>query len=190
MLVSEKVVERGMVVWHIVFAAGVLLLLSRGDITLFRWLLAMGFGLDLGSRFLLNRLYRRSQRKTARPENAGDDVVLVAGVVGTLVFRTDFFIQQCYFILLIDVLFLGKTFLSLVKFRRIVDFHTYTGRVAGFSQIVFLLLLFFLPEPLRVVFYITVVLTLVSLVEQLILLSQTETRHDPYLPATPSTRIT
>ena len=178
MILRIKIIEKGMLVWHIVFAIWVLFTMSAGNLRLFRWLLALGFGLDLVSRLVLYRLYRRAERRTAWAESAGDDVVLAAGVVGMLVFKTEFFIQQCYIILLVDILFLGKTFLSLAKFRKIIDCHTFAGSVASFSQIVFLLLLFFLPKLPSGVFYLTAALTLFSLVEQLVIIRRLEPRHN------------
>ena len=49
------------------------------------------------------------------------------------------------------------------------SFHTYGAKIATIFQGIFLLLFFFLTEPLSVLFYITVIITALDLIEEIIL---------------------
>jgi CDP-diacylglycerol--glycerol-3-phosphate 3-phosphatidyltransferase len=49
------------------------------------------------------------------------------------------------------------------------NFHTYAAKMAAVLQGVFLLLLFFLDEPVYPLFYLAVAVTAIDLVEEIIL---------------------
>jgi len=159
--------RKSMMIWHVIFAIGMINVLRGGNPHSFTWLLATGLMLDLAGNWLLFRLHRSAGIKNHLHGNIGDDLALAAGVIGILIFKRDFFIRECYFILLIDFLFLTKTFLMAAKFRDNIDIHTSLGRLTTMSQAAFLLLLFFLPEPPYGLFYWTATLTLLKLIQDI-----------------------
>jgi cardiolipin synthase len=60
---------------------------------------------------------------------------------------------------------------ALVRYGRQTSFHTLLAKVAAVLQAAFLLLLFFLPQPLIILFYVTAAVTALDLVEETILVA-------------------
>ena len=66
-------------------------------------------------------------------------------------------------------LFGFQTIYAFVQYGKLSSFHTYAAKFASILQGSFLLLLFFLREPVYWLFYIAAVATIADLVEEIIL---------------------
>ena len=55
------------------------------------------------------------------------------------------------------------------KYGKVSNFHTYLAKAAAVFQGIFLILIFFLPEPPLALFYAAVIITIIDLIEEIIL---------------------
>ncbi len=60
--------------------------------------------------------------------------------------------------------------LALVRYRRLTSFHTYGAKTAALLQGIFLILLFFLPQPVYFLFYLALAVTGLELLEEITLI--------------------
>ena len=54
-----------------------------------------------------------------------------------------------------------------MRYGKISSFHTYSAKIAAVFQAVFLLLFFFLPRPIYILFYLTATITIIDLAEEI-----------------------
>ena len=94
---------------------------------------------------------------------------MLAGLIGMIVFKPEFLREEYILILVVIVLFLIQLTLALVKYRKITTFHTYSAKVAAILQGSFLILFFFLPEPLYPLFYAALFVTALDIIEEITL---------------------
>jgi CDP-diacylglycerol--glycerol-3-phosphate 3-phosphatidyltransferase len=66
-------------------------------------------------------------------------------------------------------LYITEMVISLIKFRKLSDFHTYIAKLAALLQGSYLILLFFTERPLTPLFYAAVFVTMLDLIEEIIL---------------------
>ena len=142
------------------------IIIDRQDI--FKWLLACSFFTDaidgvLARKFLVTSLFG------AKIDSIGDDLTVLAGLIGMIVFKPEFLREEYILILVVIVLFLIQLTLALVKYRKITTFHTYSAKVAAILQGSFLILFFFLPEPLYPLFYAALFVTALDIIEEITL---------------------
>lgn len=144
----------------------VLLLLKESN--LFRWLLVLSFFTDMidGS---LARKFKVTSIMGSRLDSMADDLTIVAGIVGAILLKTTFLQEQLYHIIPIIVLFLIQVTLALIRYKKFSSFHTRAAKLAALLQGVFLILLFFLEKPPLLLFYITLLVTGIDLMEEIIL---------------------
>ena len=105
----------------------------------------------------------------SRIDSVADDLTVLMAVIGLVVWEQGFVVQEFTFIILLFAVYLVQLISALVKYGRITSFHTYLAKLAAVLQAVFLILVFFLPEWPLTLFYVTVVVTVVELVEEIIL---------------------
>ena len=58
---------------------------------------------------------------------------------------------------------------AFIRYGAITSFHTYLAKLAAILQGSFLILAFFLPEPVLILFYIAVTVTALDLIEEIVL---------------------
>jgi len=137
------------------FSAPLLVLMivyDRPDV--FKWLLAVSFLTDAVD---------------ARLDSIADDLTILAAVVGMIAFKKEFLKEEFVLFIFLLALYLFQTILAFIKYRKMTSFHTYGAKVAAVLQGVFLLLLFFLPQPVYILFYLAMIATGAELVEEIIL---------------------
>ena len=105
----------------------------------------------------------------SRIDSVAADLTVLMAVIGLVVWEQGFVVQEFTFIILLFAVYLVQLISALVKYGRITSFHTYLAKLAAVLQAVFLILVFFLPEWPLTLFYVTVVVTVVELVEEIIL---------------------
>jgi len=72
-------------------------------------------------------------------------------------------------IVILLFLYLLQIVLALIRYGKISGFHTYAAKIAAVLQGAFLLLFFFLPKPVYILFYFTAIFTIIDLAEEIIL---------------------
>ncbi len=134
----------------------------------FKWLLAVSFFTDAIDGYL-SRRYKVTSVLGSRLDSMADDVTIIAAMTGLLVFKSGFIRHELILFGVLLVLFILQTVLAMIRYRRMTSFHTYMAKTAAIMQGIFLMLIFFLPEPPYAVFYAAVIITILDLTEEIIL---------------------
>lgn len=143
-------------------------LLYAGDIETFKWLLGISFFTDLIDGPLA-RKYKVTSKAGAYMDSIGDDLTILAGIAGTFIFKPEFLYREKVIILVLVSLFFLQIIAALYRYGKISSFHTLLAKLAAILQGSFLILLFFLPEPVYPLFYAASLITLLDLIEEIIL---------------------
>lgn len=153
-----------------VLAAPVLFILiftHRFDI--FKWGLLLSFTTDAIDGFLARR-YHVVGVFGAKMDSIGDDLTVAAGIVGLLSSNMLFLMNRVEFVIALALLYIVQLGLAFYKYQRMTNFHTYVAKIAAVSQAAFLLSFFFFTGPLVPLFYLTVALTALDLIEEIVLI--------------------
>jgi CDP-diacylglycerol--glycerol-3-phosphate 3-phosphatidyltransferase len=134
----------------------------------FKWLLALSFFTDAIDGFLA-RKFKVASIAGAKLDSIGDDLTIVAGMVGMIVFKSAFLKQEIFLLVLLWSLFVLQALFAFIKYGKMTSFHTYAAKIAAVLQGVFLILLFFLPNPLSELFYAAILVTAFELIEEIII---------------------
>jgi phosphatidylglycerophosphate synthase len=144
----------------------VLIILKQPEI--FRWILACSFCTDAIDGYLARR-YKVTSLLGAKLDSIGDDLTIAAGLAGILAFKPEFFREEMVIFILLLTLFVIQVISAIIKYGKITSFHTYTAKFAAILQGTFLILFFFLHEPIHILFYLAAFVTALDLVEEIIL---------------------
>ncbi|HKZ67672.1 MAG TPA: CDP-alcohol phosphatidyltransferase family protein [Chitinophagaceae bacterium] len=144
------------------------LIISRQP-DLFKWLLAFSFFTDAIDGYLARR-YKVVSVMGAKLDSLGDDLTVIVGIIGLFVFKPEFINQEFIWLLLIFILFIIQVIYAFIRYGKITSFHTWLAKLAAILQGSFLILAFFMPEPLRLLFYTAVAVTALDLVEEIALI--------------------
>ncbi len=134
----------------------------------FKWLLALSFFTDAVDGWLA-RKYKVTSVWGSKLDSLADDGTIVAALAGIVLYRPEFLRQEILLIAGMLALYLTETILALSRYGRISGFHTYAAKMAAICQGVFLLLFFFLPQPVYWLFYTAAFVTIADLLEEIIL---------------------
>jgi phosphatidylglycerophosphate synthase len=145
-----------------------LLLIFTHQVNLFKWMLAISFFTDLLDGWLA-RSYKVTSIMGAKLDSVADDCTIVAAITGMVVLKPEFLKQQMLLVAILLVLFIIQTILALMQYGKISSFHTYAAKCAALLQGSFLILLFFLPQPPEILFYVAFAVTAIDLIEEIIL---------------------
>lgn len=138
------------------------------QLNVFRWLLAISFFTDSIDGYLARR-FKVSSAFGAKLDSIGDDLTVLAGIVGMIFFKPGFLWENVSWIAVVLILFILQVSLSFLRYRKMTSFHTYGAKIAAVFQGVFLILLFFLPGPVMWLFYSAVIITSLELIEEMII---------------------
>jgi CDP-diacylglycerol--glycerol-3-phosphate 3-phosphatidyltransferase len=158
----------GITAYRLVAAPFLLVLIINKEVEIFKWLLGFSFFTDAIDGFLA-RKYKIVSRFGARLDSIGDDMTVLVGLVGLIIIQPEFILEQLYLLIILFVLFVIQAALALKKYGKTTSFHTYLAKIAAVFQGVFLILSFFFPEPLYLLFYAAVGITMMELIEEIIL---------------------
>lgn len=115
------------------------------------------------------RRYRLQSPRGAMLDSSADVTTLIAAAVGIAVFHPDVWQQHFAAICLVLGGWTVECVLALLRYGRLSSFHTYASKAAGYALGFFIATLFalgFVPW----LFYAAVALSLISIVEELLLL--------------------
>lgn len=145
-------------------------LVFLGKLHAFKWLLIVSFLTDAVDGVLARR-FKATSVFGARIDSIGDDLTILAALLGLFVFRQDFLREQ---ILLVAVQ-LGLFFLQLgaamIRYGRITSFHTYLAKGAAVLQGFFLCSMFLFQQPIYWLFYAASYITILELTEEIIIVA-------------------
>jgi CDP-diacylglycerol--glycerol-3-phosphate 3-phosphatidyltransferase len=157
----------GITVYRIIAAPILLILIINQELEWFKWLLLISFFTDAIDGFLA-RWSHSTSSLGASLDSIGDDLTILVAFIGLFVLDPIFLKKELPYISVIVVLYLIQTIFSLWRYGKLSGFHTYLAKVATVFQAVFLLTFFFI-KPISLLFYITLVITAVNLLEEIIL---------------------
>lgn len=158
----------GITLYRMMAAPFLIFLIVNQRPDLFKWLLALSFFTDAIDGYLARR-YKVMSVLGSKIDSIADDLTIVVAIAGVIVFKPEFLRHEITLIILLLALFILQTILAFIRYGNISSFHTYAAKMAAILQGVFLLLLFFLPGPVYMLFYITAIVTIIDLLEEIIL---------------------
>jgi phosphatidylglycerophosphate synthase len=138
------------------------------QIGIFKWLLLASFLTDAVDGFLA-RKYSATSVLGARLDSIGDDLTILAAMTGLFVTQLDFIMDELTLILILFALFVIQLTSSLMRYKKISSFHTYLAKAAAVVTALFLLSVFFLKEILYPLFYFSIIVTALELVEEILI---------------------
>lgn len=147
------------------FPVLVFLLFTR-NLEVFKWLIVAGFLTDALDGFLARKLKAQSILG-ARFDSIGDDLTVLAAILGLFVFQPEFLRKEWLIITILLILFFIQTGYAFLKYQKMTSFHTYGAKLAAVFQGLFLCSMFFFKEPAYWLFYSTVILTGLELIEEI-----------------------
>jgi len=162
-------IVNGITLYRLISAPVMVVLILSGQTGFFKWMLALSFLTDAIDGTLARR-YRVSSFFGSRLDSLADDLTIVAGLMGMAILRPAFFRQEFPLLLLLFCIFILQLFWAFKRYGRTTSFHTYAAKLAALVQGVFLILFFFLPQPLYPLFYMALIITGAELIEEMILI--------------------
>jgi phosphatidylglycerophosphate synthase len=158
----------GITFYRMMAAPLLVILIFNRQVDIFKWLFGFSFFTDVVDGWLA-RKYKVSSRLGATLDSIADDLTIVAGIIGVIILKPEFLKQHMTFIIPLLFLFVFQICLAFIRYGKISSFHTYMAKFAALMQGSFLILLFFLREPVYVLFYIAFFVTVIDLIEEIIL---------------------
>lgn len=158
----------GITLYRVIAAPFLLLFIITKQIDVFKWLLAVSFFTDAIDGFLARR-FRVETPEGSKWDSLGDDLTVLMGLIGLLVFRFEFIRQEYPWLILVLTLFFTQVICAVTRYGSISTFHTYLAKAAAILQGSFLILSFFLAEPPPLLFYVAVVVTTLDLLEEILI---------------------
>ena len=143
-------------------------LILNHQLNIFKWLLLASFATDAIDGFLA-RKYRATSVLGAKLDSIGDDLTVLAAVIGLLVMQFDFIERELDFIVVLFCLFFIQLTPSLVRYKKMSSFHTYLAKSAAVITAIFLLSVFFLDKIIYPLFYASFIITALELIEETII---------------------
>ncbi|HET9431402.1 MAG TPA: CDP-alcohol phosphatidyltransferase family protein [Chitinophagaceae bacterium] len=154
--------------YRLLAAPVLFILILEKQVDLFKWLLAISFLTDAIDGFLA-RYYKVASAFGAKLDSIADDLTVLVGLVGLVIYKPDFVRSVLYLLILLFVIFILQNILAYRRYGKATSFHTYLAKIAAVFQGSFLILSFFTADPLYPLFYAAIGITLVELIEEIIL---------------------
>jgi len=161
-------IVNGITLYRLIAAPFLLVLIFTDQAALFKWLLALSFFTDAIDGYVA-RKFGAVSVMGARLDSIADDLTVFVALVGLWVWYKEFLLTEYIWVLLLVVLFLIQLLLAFIRYGKPTSFHTYLAKIAAVFQAVFLVLSFFLPAPLLVLFYIMATITALDILEEIVM---------------------
>jgi len=127
------------ITFYRVLAAPVLFLfIFTGQTDLFKWLLGLSFFTDAIDGYLARR-YKVTSVAGARLDSLGDDLTVLAGIIGLFVLRNDFISRQYLWVAVLLVLLAVQVTAAFWRYGKMTSFHTWLAKSAAVLQGIFLI---------------------------------------------------
>lgn len=145
-----------------------LILILWNEREIFTWLLLISYSTDAIDGFLARKLKITSARGS-QLDSYGDQVTLVVGLIGLIVFETEFMLENYPLILIAFVPYILQMIIAFRKYGKATAFHTYLAKLSAVIQGVFILWLLFFG-PVYWLFYIMIILGVLETIEEITLI--------------------
>lgn len=154
--------------YRIAAAPLLLILLWCNNRELFTWFLLISYCTDAIDGFLARHLKITSPRGS-QLDSMGDQITLVIGLVGLLIFENDFIMQNLAIIVIVFIPYIVQMIIAYLKYGKATAFHTYLAKLSAIMQSVFILWSLFL-NPDYTLFYIMIAIGLLETFEEITLI--------------------
>ena len=135
---------------------------------LFVWFLLVSYSTDMIDGFLARKFNMTSPRGS-QLDSFGDQVTIILGFLGLLVFEYDFILKNYLLIIIAFMPYIIQMLIAYTKFGKATAFHTYLAKLSAILQAIFILsALFFSPN--YTLFYIMIILGFLETIEEIILI--------------------
>jgi CDP-diacylglycerol--glycerol-3-phosphate 3-phosphatidyltransferase len=152
-----------------VFAAPFLVVIAgMGQRELFTWLLLISYSTDMIDGQLARRL-KISSPRGSQLDSFGDQLTLLVGFIGLLLFEYDFIRENYVWILVPFCLYFVQMIIAFKKYGKATAFHTYLAKLSAVTQAVFILWLLFFG-PVYWLFYFMIFLGILETIEEILLI--------------------
>ncbi|SDP97134.1 CDP-diacylglycerol--glycerol-3-phosphate 3-phosphatidyltransferase [Mucilaginibacter sp. OK268] len=145
-----------------------LTLLFNEQLAVFKWLLVVSFLTDAIDGYLA-RKYKVSSVFGSILDSVSDDLTIAVAIIGIVLVNPEFLRKELVLVLLQVVLFGTQIGFALFRYCKISSFHTYLAKFVTVFQGIFLVLFYWLPEPIYTLFYLVSALTILDLLEEITL---------------------
>ncbi|MEJ5995295.1 CDP-alcohol phosphatidyltransferase family protein [Pedobacter sp. Du54] len=157
--------------WYRIFASPVLLALIFADqVNAFKWMLALSFLTDAIDGPLARKFHIAGERG-AQLDSLGDDLTVGVALVGMFRWNYEFLADHWEWMLILPILLVFEVSYAILKFGKMTAFHTYFSKAAAVLQGLYLCTFFFMGQPNKYFFYLTIVVTAIGLLEEIILVN-------------------
>lgn len=144
----------------------VLIFTNRFDI--FKWMLIVSFFTDAVDG-ILARKFKANSVLGAKLDSIGDDLTILAGVIGLAVAKTEF-LKEHWIIFAIPLsLFFIQVIAAFMRYGKMSSYHTYLAKIAAILQGFFMCSMFLFQQPVYWLFYTTGFITTIELIEEIIM---------------------
>lgn len=134
----------------------------------FAWFLLVSYSTDMIDGFLARKFNMTSPRGS-QLDSFGDQITLILGFLGLLVFKFDFIEKNYVLIIIAFIPYIIQMLIAYTKFGKATAFHTYLAKLSAIVQAVFILSsLFFYPD--YTLFYFMIILGFLETIEEIILI--------------------
>lgn len=144
----------------------ILIFTNRFDI--FKWMLMVSFFTDAVDG-ILARKFKANSVLGAKLDSIGDDLTILAGVIGLAVAKTEF-LKEHWIIFAIPLsLFFIQIIVAFIRYGKMSSYHTYLAKIAAILQGLFMCSMFLFENPAYWLFYSTAFVTTLELIEEIII---------------------
>ena len=143
-------------------------LLFMGERQWFTWFLLVSYSTDAIDGFLARHLNLSSARG-AQLDSIGDQLTLVIGLLGLLIFESAFIRANLLLIAIAFIPYLVQMGVAFMKYGKATAFHTYLAKVSAVLQAVFILWTLFYG-PIYWLFYLMIVIGILETLEEITLI--------------------
>jgi len=145
-----------------------LIFTNRFDV--FKWMLIISFLTDAVDGFLA-RKYKANSILGAKLDSVGDDLTILAAVVGLAVAKMEFLKTHWVIFAIPLSLFFIQVIGAFLRYGKLSSYHTYLAKTAAVFQGFFMCSMFLFVEPPYWLFYATGVITTLELIEEIIIVA-------------------
>ena len=154
--------------YRVIAAPFLVLLLWLDERQLFAWFLLISYSTDAIDGYLARKLKITSPRGS-QLDSFGDQITLVVGLIGLLVFENEFIKKNILLISIAFVPYIIQMIIAYYKYGKATAFHTYFAKLSAIIQSAFILYsLFFAPN--YTLFYVMIVFGLIETFEEIALI--------------------
>jgi phosphatidylglycerophosphate synthase len=154
--------------YRLLAAPVLLILLFNEQLTVFKWLLVVSFLTDAIDGQLA-RKYKVTSVFGSVLDSVSDDLTIAVAIIGITLVNPEFLKKELVLVMLQVALFITQIGVALFRYHKISSFHTYLAKFVTVFQGIFLVLFYWLPEPVYELFHFVSVLTILDLLEEVVL---------------------